>query len=206
MSGTFPTSPSFVATNFRINNTVQKTETFGGKIRRVGLGTSFYTFTVKFPPMTRAQAGPIVGFIGQQYGMMESFQILLPNESYPVANYSYNSPYIPKPSATFAAGVKNITITGCFPLTAVLNAGDYFKFSNHSKVYMCSTNCTSDVSGNATLYFSGSLMKEVGTAVTLTVKAVPFTVLMSSEAQEYESGLGRMVNMSLDLREEVNPL
>lgn len=201
MSGTFPTSPSFTTTNFKLNSPTQTSETFGGKVRRVGLGTSYYTFTAKFPPMTRAQAQPIIAFLAQQYGKLESFQIYLPVESYPLANYSYTT-YVPRVVATTAAGQKNVQITDCYPDTTILQAGDYFRFSNHTKVYMCSSTCISSSAGVATLYFTGSLLTEVGPATTLTVKQVPFTVMLSADAQEYEIGLGRMYTLQVDLRED----
>lgn len=205
MSGSFP-STSFTTTNFRINSPVQFSETFNGKIRRVGLGISYYSFTIKFPPLTRAEAGPILGFLGQQYGMMENFTVLLPNESYPIANYSYTSPYVPTVAATIAKGAKSVTLKGCFPNATVLKAGDYFKFNTHTKVYMCATDCVANGSGNATLYFSGSALQEVGVNVTLTVKAVPFTVMLTGQVQEYETGLGRMVSIEVDVREDIQPL
>jgi hypothetical protein len=205
MSGTFP-STAFTATNFRINSPAQSNETFNGKVRRVGLGISYYTFTVKFPPLTRVDAGPIIGFLGQQYGIMENFQILLPNESYPVANYSYTSPYVPTVAATIDKGAKSVTLKGCYPDATILRSGDYFKFNTHSKVYMCATTCVANGSGNATLYFSGSAIRDVSVDVGLTVNAVPFTVMLSNEMQEYETGLGRMVNIEFDVREDIQPL
>lgn len=206
MSGSFPTSPGFVATNFKINNPAQTSETFNGKIRRVGLGVSFYSFTVKFPPMPRADAGPVIGFLANQYGMMENFTILLPVESYPVANYSFGSPYIPTVDTAIVSGAKQVTLKGMVGGATVLKAGDYFKFNNHTKVYMCTTDCVANDQGKATLYFAGSVMKDVASNVQLTVKAVPFTVMLASDVQEYESGLGRMINLQLDMREDIQPL
>ncbi len=52
MSGTFPSSPGFQAVNFKINTPTLTSETLSGKKRRVGMGHSYYTFTVKFPNQT----------------------------------------------------------------------------------------------------------------------------------------------------------
>lgn len=206
MSGSFPTSPGFTATNFKINNPSQVSETFNGKVRRVGLGVSYYSFTVKFPPMTRAQAGPVVGFLAAQYGMMESFQILLPIESYPVANYSFNAPYIPTVETAIVSGAKQVNLKGIVGGATVLKAGDFFKFNNHTKVYMCTSDCVANDQGKATLYFAGSVMKDVAGDVQLTVKAVPFTVMLSAPVQEYEIGVDRQLAMTLDMREDIKPL
>jgi hypothetical protein len=242
MSGTLtsmPGFPGFTATNFRINNPTQVSETFGGKLRRVGLGTSFYTFTAKFPPMTKLQAGPIIGFISSQYGMLDSFQMYLPDQSYPLANYQGNTPVV---NGNYNAGVKQVTFTTNLGNTLVLRAGDFFKFTGdawlpntaytlgqyvrqgdvdyvcteahtsgvildsakfslQTKVYMCIADCTTSAGGGGTLNFSGSLTQPLPNGAKINVTAVPFTVMLDNDVQEYEVGIGRIFNMELDLRE-----
>jgi len=198
MSGTFPTSPSFTTTNFKINSPVQTSQTFGGRIRRVGMGTSYYTFTVKFPPMTRAQAQPIIGFMAAQFGQLDSFSIYLPVESYPSAAYSGSTP---RAQAALATGVRTAQISNITANAKILNAGDYFKFANHDKVYMAVENCTANGSGVATLNFSGGLVNAVPINTNLNVTDVPFKVILNNEVQEYEIGLGKMYAMELDMRE-----
>lgn len=238
MSGTFPTSPGFTTTNFRINTPTQFTETFGGKIRRAGLGTSYYSFSAKFPPMTRSEAGQVIGFVAAQSGMLESFQIFLPDQSYPTAGYAGTVTV----NGNYAAGVKSINITAQTGNSTVLRAGDYFKFTGptwlpntsytagqyvtlnnvdyvctethtsgiildsakfalQTKVYMCTSNCTTTVGGSAVLYFSGSLLQPLPNGARINVSAVPFTVMLARDVQEYETGQGRFVNMELDMRE-----
>lgn len=237
MSGTFPTSPGFTATNFRINTPNQFTETFGGKIRRTGLGTSYYSFTCKFPPMTRSQAGPVIGFVAAQSGMLDSFQIFLPDQSYPTAGYTGTVTVV----GTYAAGVKQVTVSSSPFNQTILRAGDYFKFTGptwtsgtaytvgqyvtlnnvdyvcteahtsglildttkfalQTKVYMCTANCTT-TGGSATLFFSGSLLQPLPNGARVNVTAVPFTVMLARDVQEYETGIGRFINMELDMRE-----
>jgi hypothetical protein len=238
MSGTFPQNPGFTATDFRINTPVQYSETFGGKIRRVGIGTSYYTFTVKFPPMTRTQAGQVIGFVAAQSGMLDSFQVFLPDQSYPTAGYTGTVTVV----GNYAAGVKQVTVAAQTGNSLILRAGDYFKFTGptwqtgtsytagqyvtlnnvdyvctethtsglildaakfalQTKVYMCTSNCTSSVGGGATLFFSGSLLQPLPNGARVNVTAVPFTAMLDSDVQEYEVGQGRLVNMQLDMRE-----
>jgi hypothetical protein len=237
MSGTFPLTPGLTATDFRINTPVQYSETFGGKIRRVGIGTSYYTFTTKFPPMTRAQAGQVIGFVAAQSGMLDSFQIFLPDQSYPTAGHTGTVTVV----GNYAAGVKQVNITALGNVR-ILNAGDYFKFTGptwqantsytvgqyvtlnnvdyvctethtsgiildsakfalQTKVYLCTSNCTTGAGGSATLFFSGSLLQPLPNGARVNVTAVPFTVMLDSDVQEYEVGQGRFVNMQLDMRE-----
>jgi hypothetical protein len=83
----------------------------------------------------------------------------------------------------------------------VLAAGDYFKFANHTKVYQCTSPCTSNSSGVATLYFNGPLVLAVPSGTNLTITAVPFTVIADGEAQEFEAGYGGITSMSVAMRE-----
>jgi hypothetical protein len=198
MAGTFPSQPGFAATNFKIVNPTQTSQTFGGKLRRTGLGVSYYTFTASFPAMTRTQAGPIIGFLASQYGQLDSFQILLPQESYPRANYTATTPRV---GISVAAGVKQVVATGIAANQTILRAGDFFKFQNHSKVYMAIADCTADAGGQAALNFAGSLVRGVPANTNIVVTAVPFTVVLNNQIQEYEVGVDRTYMLEVDMRE-----
>ena len=95
------------------------------------------------------------------------------------------------------AGVDSVTVTGVANGKFLLRAGDFFKFSNHSKVYMCTVSWTV---GNP-LYFSGSLVADVPSGTQIIYTAVPFTVILDNDIQQYDVGIGGIVNMSLDMRE-----
>lgn len=195
MSGTFPSSPSFSAVNFKINTPTIKTNTISGKSRRVGMGHSFYTFSVKYPSITRFEAGPVLGFVAQQYGPLEAFQVVLPEISYSkVGNQTTNTVTT---SASAAAGIDRVSVTNVGTGKNLLRAGDYFKFSNHSKVYMCVVTWTT----GEPLYFSGSLVKDVPSGTSIVYNAVPFTVILDNDIQEYDTGIGGMVNLTIDMRE-----
>lgn len=195
MAGTYPATPYFQAVNFKVNTPTLKTETLSGKTRRVGMGHSYYTFSVKYSALTRYEAGPVLGFISQQYGSLETFQIVLPDMSY--SKQSNQTSNTVSTSAAASRGADQVTITGVGAGQSLLRAGDFFKFSNHSKVYMCAVTWTT----GQPLYFSGSLVADVPSGTTLTITAVPFTVTLANDVQEYEVGIGGMTNISLDMRE-----
>jgi hypothetical protein len=199
MSGTFPTSPSFETVNFKINTPTLRSESFSGKTRRVGMGVSFYTFSVKFPNVTAYNFGPILGFITAQYGSLDSFQIVLPEISY---SKSLNPPSTTPTAGNTAIGSNVVYLSNCGNTKTVLAAGDYFKFSNHSKVYMCTSDCISNSGGLATLYFSASLVTALtGGTTTLVMTAVPFTVILDGDVQEYSVGSRGISTATLDMRE-----
>jgi len=195
----FPTSPEGIAVNFRINTPTQVSETFSGKIRRVGLGVSFYSWEMTYQNLTPLQAGTITGFVSQALGQQFSFAIVLPRIS--TSKAPNQTPNIPRLSANLAVGSTSCQLTNCGATRNVLAAGDFFKFNNHSKVYMCVSPCISNSSGNATLFFSGPAVQSATTNTNLTITAVPFTAILDEEAQEFEVGIGGITNLSLAMRE-----
>jgi hypothetical protein len=195
----YPASPSFVSINFKTNTPVQLTNTMSGKIRRVGLGTVFYSFEVKYPSLTRLQAGTVKGYLAQALGSVYSFEIVLPTLSYSALTAQTVS--TPRTAANAVIGATSIALTNCGVSQTVLAAGDFFKFNNHTKVYQCTSPCTSNSSGAATLYFNGPAVSAVPSGTDLTITAVPFTVITDGEAQEFEVGFGGITSMSVSMRE-----
>lgn len=166
----FPSSPEFQAVNFKLNTPSQTTETNSGKVRRTGYGVSYYSFEVQYPSLTPLEAGTVQGFVAQTFGPQLSFEIILPQISYsksttqPTTRVRVVTADAPN-GFTNTIGVKKIKLENCGSSKRVLAAGDFFKFGNHSKVYMCVSPCDSDFAGNATLFFSGSLTNNVDTAL-----------------------------------------
>jgi hypothetical protein len=195
MSGTYPASPAFNAVNFKINTPVIKTTTLSGKSRRVAQGHSFYSFEAKYGNLSPFDAGPILGFISQQYGALESFQIVLPKVSY--TKVTDQTTTTVTTSATVAAGVGQVNVTGVASGKNLLRAGDFFKFANHTKVYMCAVTWTT----GQPLYFSGSLVTAVPSGTQLVINAVPFTVILDNEPQQVDVGTGGITQLSLSMRE-----
>ena len=198
----FPTSPSFQAVNFKVNTPSQTSETFSGKFRRVGFGVSYYSFEVQYPQLTPIEGGTVTGFVAQAFGPQLSFSIVLPEVSYSkLTSLQTTNTIYTNTAGPVLAGNKSISIRNAGANQYILAAGDFFKFSNHSKVYMCVSPCQADGSGNATLYFSGGLVADVPNGTALTITAVPFTCALDNDLQEWTVGFGGMTSMSLSMRE-----
>jgi hypothetical protein len=203
MSGTYPYSPEFSSVDFKINTPTQTSETVNGRKLRAGFGTSFYTFAGKYTSLTPSQVQPITAFIAEQYGMVESFQIVLPKISYnKAADYAQAVGNAKVKTAT-SKGAYNVPLKGLGASKTVLKAGDFFKFngSGHTKVYMCTNDLVSNSSGEATIYFSGKLTKNVAVDEVLTINAVPFTVILDQDVDEWTVGVGGMTNIEVSFRE-----
>jgi len=195
----FPTDPSFTSVNFKINTPLLRTITNSGKTTRVAMGHQFYTFTVKFPNMTPTQVGAISGFVAGTLGGYSAFEIILPKISYSKSTQQATGTLTV--TTTVAAGVYQVLVSGAGANRIFLKAGDVIKFSNHSKVYQITGDIQADGSGNAVIYFSGALVSAVPSSTTITYNAVPFTVILDNDIQEFDSGFGGISTMSLDMRE-----
>lgn len=198
LSSQFPSEVSFTAVDFSVNTPTIASETNSGKFRRVGQGVSFYTWAVKYPPVTPRALGTIQGFVAQTQGPLYSFEIVLPEISY---SKTINQSVAPTTSANISAGAVNVTVTGCTVSSEVLRAGDFFKFNTHSKVYQTTVNCNSDSNGNATLYFSGPTVSNVTSGTGLTITAVPFTAVLADGEQTTTIGSGGFGSLELSMRE-----
>jgi len=195
----FPTSMGFEAVNFQINTPSQSTETMSGKMRRINMGVSYYTWEVKFPNLLPLDAGTVNGFVAQAFGPQFSFEIILPELSFTKAPEQTTT--VPRSSASRAIGATSVPLTNCGATKNVLAAGDFVKFANHSKVYMVTAPCVSDSSGNATLFFSCPLVQAIPLSTDLTITSVPFTAILTEDAQKFDVGYGGITQMSLSMRE-----
>ena len=195
----YPTNPSFESVNFKISTPNQTSETMNGKVRRVGMGVSYYTWEVKYPRLTPQEYGVVAGFLARALGQQYSFEIILPKISYTKApNQTITTPTA---SATAPIGATSITLANCGATKNVLAAGDLVKFNNHSKAYMVVDNCVSSAGGTATLYFSCPLQVAVPSGTALTINAVPITAILAEETQEFDVGVGGMTSVSIQMRE-----
>jgi len=191
--------PDFQAVNFRINTPSQISESFSGKVRRIGLGISYYSWEVRFPQLTAVDAGTITGYLSRALGQQVSFNIIIPEISYSKSpNQTANTPGV---AATSARGSISVTLNNCGATKNVLAAGDFFKFNNHSKVYMCVSPCISNSSGVATLFFSCPAVTNIPGGTNLTITAVPFTAILDEDQQSFDVGYGGITTMTLSMRE-----
>ena len=174
MSGTYPTSPVFTSANFRSEFFNLSSQTISGRTQVRNIGGQRFTFTAAYPPMTRAEFSPVMGFIMAQRGMAETFTIVLPDVSSSSGSVSGTI------SAAAAGGIgdTSIAVDG---FTGTLKAGDVFKFANHAKVYMA----TADRSGSGNLAFQPALVAAVSDNEVITHNNVPFTVRLNNDVQEY---------------------
>lgn len=201
MSGTYPSTPEFASVNFKINTPVQTTETVNGRKRRAGFGTSYYTFTGTYPTLPGADLRPVAAFIAKQYGQVESFQIILPGISYSRGADNAQAVGNAKVKTAASKGAFSVALKSLGANKQVFKQGDVFKFAGHSKVYIVTDDVVSNGSGEATIFFSGKLVQNVVVDELLTITAVPFTVMLDQDIDEFTVGLGGLTSLEVNFRE-----
>ncbi len=194
----YPDNPPFATVDFKTISPTITTSTNSGKLRRVGMGTSYYSWTAKYNSLTPRDAGPIIGYIRYTEGSLYSFEIILPEISY---TKTINQVAAAITRVAIPLGSVNVAISTTQTNSEVLRAGDYFKFANHSKVYQAVINCNSDNTGNATLTFASSTVSNVASGASLTITAVPFTAVIDGQEQDHNVGYGGITTLEVKMRE-----
>jgi hypothetical protein len=182
MSGALPDT-SFDAINIRSQQKTLVSTTDSGKTFRRQVDGQRWTFTVSYPLMPRSTFAPIQAFIIKQRSQKENFTITFP--SYLNAQGNENTTI--NVNGVHAVGDTTIDIDGFHADGAGrLKAGDFIKFSGHSKVYMIMADVTSS-SNAATVTIEPPLRSALANDETVTYDSVPFTVYLNSDLQEFQS-------------------
>ena len=195
-STNWPTNPAFTAVNFKINTPVLSTNTLSGMTRRVAMGHSYYTLSAKYSNLSRAGYGTVAGYVSQLYGSLESFKIVIPELSYTKVGLQTTNP-VYTAGANAVAGASSVAVTGVTSGRNLLAAGDFFRFNNHTKVYMCAVTWTT----GQPLYFSGSLVKDVPSGTEIIINAVDFTMILDNNVQQFDIGTGGITQAQFDMKE-----
>ena len=179
MSGALPNT-NFISVNLSSNQKTLFSETDSGKTFRRQVQGQKFSFTVKYPPMKRSEFAPIMAFIMKQRARKENFTITMPSYLNALGNESGTLLV----DGVHAVADTTIAING-FAGDGVgrLKAGDFIKFA-HSKVYMVVEDATSS-SNASTVTIEPPLREALANDSAVTYDAVPFTVHLASDVQEF---------------------
>lgn len=194
MSGTFPTDPSPATASLDGKQIVTADKAWSGQGQARIVGGHLWTIAMAWSLMRRDMLAPIFAFANKQRGRHGSFEIVLPNYAAPVGTGA-GSPV----AGSASAGATSISSSGWTGVGDYLKAGDIFKFSNHSKVYMS----TKDVNSGST---SIDFIPELTTAVSggaITVNNVPFTMSLDDDIIQWKGSAPNLAVVSLSMTERL---
>jgi hypothetical protein len=176
MAGAFPiSSANFDTLGIKsIQKTLISESASGKKLVRQIDGQKF-GFTANIIIAKRSDVyGELMAFIMKQRSSKENFTII-PPEIEDARGTASGTPH-----GTASAGATSITLGGTG--TGTLKAGDFIKFTNHTKVYMVVED-QSDIS-TGTLTIEPPLRTAVS-STDITYDNVPFTVYLINDLQEF---------------------
>lgn len=203
--GTWPSTVGFRTVDFESQTQTRVTETQSGRTVRFSTATNKFTGRIRYPFMSVDDFRPIQAFATRANGSLNSFDIVLPRISYTKSSYPNQTVYV---SAATSAGASSVTITSDQTSSTILKAGDVVRFGNHNKVYMVSTDISSDVSGVATLEIFPNLIQAIeddsaGGSVSVTVNQVPFRMFIDKDVQVYKHQTDGTVSFEFDVVEDI---
>ena len=179
MRGALPNT-NLISVNLSGNPKTLFSETDSGKTFRRQVQGQKCSFTVKYPPMKRSEFAPIMAFIMKQRARKEDFTITMPSYLNALGNESGTLLV----DGVHAVADTTIAINGFAGDGAGrLKAGDFIKFA-HSKVYMVVEDATSS-SNASTVTIEPPLREALANDSAVTYDAVPFTVHLASDVQEF---------------------
>ena len=101
-----------------------------------------------------------------------------------------------------SAGATSCSIDGMAnSTTGVFKAGDFFRFTGQTKVYMIVSDVSSNGSGQGTLTFEPPLRTAVSDNTALIYNNVDFTVGLTNDIQEFNIGTSLYYQYEVDLIE-----
>jgi len=198
MSGTFPSSPAPRDVAISSNQNTIVTTTASGRRQARQIDGQKFRLRLRFPVMTRSEFAPILAFIMKQRSQMESFQYVPPTVDDSLGSAST----VISVNGAVSAGATSCSIDGMGNnLTGVLKAGDFFRFTGQTKVYMCVADVSSNGSGAGTLTFEPPLRSNVSDNAVLIYSNVDFTVGLTGDIQEFTIGTENYFQYEIDLIE-----
>jgi len=189
---TYPVSPKFASVAIRSNDPTLYSQSVNGRIQTRKVAGQQWEFSASYPPLTRTEFQPVSAYIDSLRGQHTVFTVV-PTE---VASTSATGVSGTVTCTSAALGAVSVPSSG---LTGTLKAGDFIKFSGHTKVYKL----TADRAGNGNL----SIVPPLTTAVTtdtVTYNNVPFTVRLKNDVQEYAIGVDMLHKFEVDFVEALS--
>lgn len=198
MSGALPTSPAVASVKINSYQETIVTQTISGKRQARVIGGQYFKISAQYPNMTREQFAPIMAFMMKQRGSYDTFTFTPPVVSKP-QGVNPGTPLVNGASQTGRSIITDGWGTGA--VLTVLKAGDFFKFTNHTKVYQVTDDVTCDTSGNATINFEPELQTSPSNNEALVTDDVPFTVFNETNVITMATGVNNVFSFQLNLCE-----
>jgi hypothetical protein len=196
MSGAFPISPAPRSVRVRSITPTLVSVSHSLKRQARSVGAQRWALTLAFAPMRRDDFAPVWAFLVAQRGQFGTFTYALPG-------HERRGTWAGTPLVKGASQTGRSVLTDGFSVGATVKAGDFVKFSGHSKIYLVTADATADGSGNLTLAIEPALVTSPADNDPILSSGFSFTVALASDAQEYDLAPGLIYgNLEIELVED----
>ena len=195
MSGVYPDTPVFESVGFTSKFFNLSSESLSGRTQVRNIGGQRWEFTASYSRLTREEFAPIMAFLMLQKGSNETFTIKIPQISFKSGGVS--GTVRTNLSTTLPIGSTSVAVDGITGGT--FKAGDLFKFANHTKNYMI----TSDLSSDGSLQFQPPSVAWVTNNVTINKDEASMTVRLANDIQSYDLGSASLLDFEIDFIEAI---
>lgn len=215
MPGTLPYN-NFKRVGIKSASPTITTVSISGQRQSKGVPAHYWQISAEYTNLTRQQFNEIMGFLQKQRGSLYQFDVVIPELSRPSGDirkgynpnssqpscYTTNTLAVGATSVSIVSGVTSSAIaSGGGDATKAFRAGDFIKFSNHSKVYQLTENATLSGSSATLNFYPGLIVPLTGGVTNITYHDVPFQVFNTNDTQEYSYATGMSNNIILELQE-----
>lgn len=169
----FPTGIKFSNVELNTVQPVQITKSLSGREERNILSSQYWTLTANFSNLSDADRKLLMGFYSAQSGGLNAFNLQLPD---PLGDSSAGFTGTITLSGTEAIGQTEIGVTTSELSSTILKSGDLVRFSGHNKVYMVTSDVTTDGTGAANIDIFPALQVEETNTTTISHTDVNITV------------------------------
>jgi hypothetical protein len=173
----FPTDIRIAQLTKSLITPTQILKSISGQEERSQIAASYYQLETTFNNLTSAERKKLLAFIASVGVALDSFEIVLPDTISDTETSFSGTITINDEVGTVA---NSVDVTANTTNATVLQAGDYFKFPNHSKVYMVTQDVDVDGSGVGTLNYFPYTRTTVSNGSSLTFNDVPMTVRLAN--------------------------
>jgi len=220
MSGTFPIT-DFDSVTIGSNTPSYTSTSISGKRQVKQIASQYWTIEAKCVPLQKSQIRAATAFLSKQFNNFYDFDVYFPTISYSAGQGVLVAAAYPGTSDVMTitgnvnAGTSSISCDTSYTqaqldtivnsYTKFMSAGDFIRFSNHSKVYQLTDDAGATLSpvGGITLNVFPPLITAVTTADTVMWKEAPFRVYVSNSSVDVEYSKEGSAILDLKLQESL---
>lgn len=148
-------------------------------------GGHLWSFDLEYPAMTRNTFQPLWAFIVAQRGQYETFAFVPAVFGIGNGDVGTSAPVVNGTVQTGRSVVSNGWQAG-----ATMKAGDFIRFSGHTKCYMLTADVVADAVGNATISIEPALFVSPADNEPLIITDVDFTCAFTEDVHELAASPG----------------